>query len=811
MRARLGMMLAVTLLATGCGSLVQVRPTGTFVLDPPKQTSRILASDGSALADLHAGENREVIPLTRIPKVVQDAVVALEDRRFYLHEGVDPQAIARALMRNTAEGEVREGGSTITQQLVKNVATGNAQTLERKLEEASLALQLEAAHTKDEILEHYLNTVYFGNNAYGVQAAAERYFATDAQHLGLREAALLAALLKAPANYDPITQPQAALARRNVALDVMARSGFVSESQAEQAKATDLGLRTGRQGTRWRAPYFTDHVLALLQHDPTFKVLGDRPVERARTLFNGGLRIETTLDPVWQEAAEAALAATLDRPRDPAGAVIALDPQTGGIRALVGGRDYYDADDRTARFNLATDAARQPGSTFKAIVLAAALAEGASLEDIYDAPSALVVPPRPPREPQPWRVRNYTGVDFGEITLREGTAFSVNAVYAQLVDEIGPEAVVRMAHRLGVRRPLRPYRSIALGAQEVSPLEMASVQATLAAGGVYRPPSAVTRIVAPDGTVLYERGAVPGERVLKPEVAWLTTTALRQVVDAGTGVRASIHRPLAGKTGTTQRGADAWFTGYTPDLAAAVWIGFPQGAIPMEPPRTRIAVEGGNWPSELFARFASRALDAVPAHDFAVPESKLVRVEVDTTRGCLPNPYTPPESVAVRPFLRGTEPTVVCTQPTAARSADVPTVLGLPRSTAERRLSSAGFTVEVAEEFSQQLPPGYVVRQVPEAGQARRLPEGYVARIFVSSADRSDLDVPDVLNLPAPDAVATLEAQGFVVELVTRCPGGGRDCTGAAERPGSVWEQQPSPGQRAVVHSVVRLQAYPEG
>jgi membrane peptidoglycan carboxypeptidase len=805
---RVGLVLLGVLLVSACGRFVDVTPIGRVELPPVAETSVVLGADGSLLTELHAEQDRDVVPLSRVPEVLRAAVISVEDTRFYAHGGVDARAIARAVRENAEHGRVVQGGSTITQQLAKNAITGSEQTLERKLTEASLALQLEAEFTKDEILEQYLNTVYFGNGAYGVQTAARRYFGVDVSAVTLSQAALLAGLLKAPATYDPYGNPQAALQRRNLVLSLMAAAGRASPEEAAAARETALEVAPPPAAQR-TAPYFVAHVLEQLQHAPQFHVLGEDPVARAERIFRGGLRIETTLDRGWQRAAEAAVAQSLAADDGLRAALVAIDPATGSIRAMVGGRDFFDADDPSAQFNLATKALRQPGSTFKVLVLAAALAQGRSLDDRYPAPDRISIPPRPPEEPGAWEVGNYGGTAFGDLTLRQATAFSVNVVYAQLMEEVGPAAVARLAEAAGVRRVLPPRRSLALGAVEVTPLELASVQATLAAGGVYRTPTAVLRITAANGDVLWERPEPTGERVMDEAVAWLTTTALGDVVAFGTGERANLHRPMAGKTGTTQEGADAWFAGYTPDLAAAVWLGFPEGRVPMVPPRTTIRVEGGNLPAELFARFGTRALADIPAHDFPIPEVALTTVRVDTTRNCLPNPYTPPEVIAERAYLTGTEPTELCTEPTGPPTTDVPSVVGLPLDVAVRTLHNAGFTVEERSEFSIQLPPGFVVRQSPPAGREQLLSDGYTVTVYISVADRSGRTVPDVLNLPIDEGRALLEDAGFVVEVRLVCPDDTQTCTGATQRPGQIWQQDPDAGQQVPGASVVRLFAYP--
>ena len=794
-----------SVVAAACGPVVEIEPIGAVTLDPPQQTSRVVAADGSVLAQLHAEQDREVVPLRRIPEVLRQAVIAVEDQRFYDHGGVDGRAIARAMVQNARAQRVTQGGSTITQQLAKNAVVGNDPTLERKLEEAGVALQLERQFTKDEILEQYLNTVYFGNGAYGAQTAAQRYFGADVSDLQLGEAALLAALLKAPATYDPYRHPEAATRRRNLVLRLMAEQGYVSPREVAAVRAEDLVLKPIDDTDQWRAPYYVDRVLTELQHDPAFAVLGDDPAARANVLFRGGVTVETSLDPLWQDAAEDAVDQTLTEGRDPHAAVVAIDPGTGGIRALVGGRDYNDDDNRFAKFNLATDGRRQAGSTFKELVLATAIAQGHPLDEVFEAGPRITIGPRP-GEPQPYPVTNYDNRDYGRLTIRDATAYSVNVVYAQLMSAVGPEAVVATAKDFGIRSPLRPLRSLALGAQEVSPLEMASVQATLAAGGVYRRPSTVERIVAADGTELYRRQDKP-KRVVDKAVAFLTTDALRGVVQYGTGERADLQRPVAGKTGTTQRGADAWFVGYTPNFAAAVWIGFPQGAVPMEPPRTRIRVEGGNWPAEIFARLGLRALAEVPAQEFPRPGIDLATVLVDTTRNCLPNPYTPPDLIAERSYLRGTEPTETCREPTGPPTTDIPSVVGLPLGAGTRLLSNAGFTVVRRSEDNATLPPGYITRQDPPGGPPQQLDDGYRVRIWVSTSDRATATVPDVAGRDVVDAQNALEDAGFSVVVVEECPSA--SCSGDAMTPGQVWRQEPFAGDAVQAYSQIRIWAAP--
>ena len=799
---------AFALATSACEGLVEIEGVGDVDLAVPVETSVVVAADGSVLAELHAEEDRDPVPLEDVPAVLQDAVVAVEDQRFWDHPGVDARALVRAVVQNIRQGRVAQGGSTITQQLAKNTLVGFDATLERKLEEASLALQIEAELSKEEILERYLNTVYLGGGAYGVQAAARRWFARDVRDVDLPRAALLAGMLRAPTSYDPLEHPQRARERRDLVLGLMAAQGLITGEERDAARAADLGVVDLRDEEPWRAAWFVDHVLNELQYAPQYHVLGTTPSERAATIYSAGLRIETTVDPVWQAEAEAAVDGVVGRPGDPHGAMAVLDPATGAIRALVGGRRYGDPADPVGRFNLATDGRRQPGSAFKPLVLAAALARGRTLEDPFPGGASVSLPV--PGTGETWTVGNAGDRDLGPMTLRQATAWSVNVVYARLMAEVGPEAVVELARAAGVTAPLQPYLSLALGAQEVSVLDMATVAATLATGGIHREPSAVVRIVDRDGVVVWERPDPVGERVLDEEVAWQVTLALEEVVQRGTGVGANLQRPTAGKTGTSQDSADAWFTGFTPDMAAAVWVGFPEGRVPMVPPRTRITVEGGTWPAEIFARFGVRALADVPASGFPIPSSSLARVVVDTSRDCLPNAFTPVELIAERGYLAGTEPTEVCTEPTAPPQVDVPDVVGLRVEAARTAMQGAGLRVVERAQFDPTYPPGVVVAQDPAPGRGLTPASGLVVTLGVASADRSGTVVPDVLNLRLDEARAVLEAAGYVVAVDLTCPDGAASgCTGARQRPGTVWEQVPDAGARVPVHSSVVLRAYP--
>lgn len=606
---------------------------------------------------------------------------------------------------------------------------------------------------------------------------------------------------------SPLANPDAARDRRDLVLGLMLEQDLVDAAAAGVARATPVEVVAPSTGDGWRHPYAVDHALDELQHDPVFHVLGATPAERATRLFGGGLTIETTIDPTAQVQAEQAVAATLVDPDDPRAALVAIDPRSGQVRALVGGRDHDDPTDPVARFNLATDGRRQPGSAFKPLVLAAALEDGWSLEDVLPAPAALTLAGG--EGGADWTVTNSGGQAYDDLTLRTATALSVNVVYAQLVDAVGAEAVVDMAGRAGTTSTLRPLGSIALGAQEVSPLEMATVTSTLAAGGVHRDPTIISRIIDRDGVVIWEHPQGQGTQAIDPAVAGQVTLALQDVVSSGTGVGAALGRPVAGKTGTSQDNADAWFTGFTPDLAVAVWLGFPEGRIPMVPPRTRVEVQGGGWPAEIFARFATAALADVVATPFALAGDDLVTVQVDLTRDCLPNDYTPRGLIGERGYVAGTEPVEACAEPSGPPTADVPPVLGLHAEQAVQALNAEGFAVIEQPEFSAAV-PGTVLSQDPPSGAGQVLTgTGWVATITVASGDRTGTVVPDVLGRSVDVARQTLEAAGYAVEVRLSCPHGTTTCTGSVDRPGVVWQQAPDVGARVPLHSRTVVWAYP--
>jgi penicillin-binding protein 1A len=692
---------------------------------PLAQTTFVFASDGSLITSLHAREDRVVLSYAQMPESIRDAAVAIEDRRFYWHHGVDLQAVIRAAYDDADAGQIVEGGSTITQQLVKNLYVGDADTFKRKLDEAVLAWQLEDRMTKQQIITEYLNTVYFGEGAYGVEAAAETYFATHASDLTVAESAMLAGLITAPNHFDPYVNPTSARGRRNVVLRLMARQGYIS--QLTKARSLRMPLRVHRSpagaAERYRYPYFVDYVKRWFLANPAF---GATRAERERLLFTGGLHILTTLDPHIQDAAEVAVRSVLAYPTDPAGALTSIDPRTGYVRAMVGGRDAdYWSNRGTGRVNLATGAGgtgRQTGSAFKPFALVAALEDGISPDTVYAAPASIDIPEQGGRV---WHVTNADGSGYGSMTLEGATVDSVNTVYAQLIHQLGAAHVVNVARRMGLRcctdvgeprTPLAPYDSAVLGTNEVNSLEMASAYGTLATDGQHTDPVPVVSVTDASGAVLWQAHPSPAQ-VVDPQIASTADAVLQQVVLYGTGTTANIGRPQIGKTGTAENHENAWFIGAVPQLVTAVWVGFPRGNIPMVPPTTRIPVLGGTWPAAIWRVFMLRAAADMPVRNFPTPVQGDVSVAVDVTQDpyCLPNPFTLPANIETVQFVSGTQPTKTCTTPNALQHLPVPSVIGTGQSEAKHALETAGFHVLVELARSTQ-PSGTVIGQDPAAG-----------------------------------------------------------------------------------------------
>ena len=846
----------LALVGASCAQLTNLPRITAEDLAPPNlaQSSKIYSSDGTLITTLHEEQNRTIIPIERMPQSVLDAIIAIEDERFYEHDGVDVRAIVRAIVANATSGEIREGGSTITQQYVKNVLISPGETapktIERKLNEAALARQLETKLSKDEILERYLNTVYFGEGAYGIEAAAKTYFGKPARKLKLAEAAMLAGVIRIPEQYDPYKNPEVAKERRNLVLQKMEELGYADAEAVAKAKASKIKLQRVTEKDAYPAPYFIDYVQRLVTYHPSFKKIGKTASQRTQRLFKGGLKIFTTVDLEMQAAAEEAARQVLPFEGDPHTSIVAVEPSTGAVRAMVGGRDYFARPkvDPFAKLNLAILAkpdlgcvrpspgkkcelrapgsGRQAGSSFKPFVLAAAIERGVSLAKTYKAGASITFPGAD--NGADYTVRNYESSDFGDrLSVLEATVFSVNVVYAQLIKEIGPEAVADVATDMGITTPLcSTCLSSALGSNEVNPLDMASAYGTFATNGTHHPPYGITKIVDSSGEVLYDAKDDPtleAKEAIEPAVAYLTTTALEAVIERGTAARyGQIARPAAGKTGTAQEYRDAWFAGYTPALAAAVWVGYPEGQIEMKPSCSGITpckptrtisgsgVTGGSFPTQIWQRFMLRALSGVPADAFEQPAIGFVTRVIDTRNNCLAGRFTPEEFRVSATFAKGTAPKEECRVKNQGRV--VPDVFGFPVRDARDIILDAGFDVQTINEYSGTYPPGTVIAQDPGGGD--RAPAGTTILLVVATTDRSDqgpdgdddtATVPDVLGLPESSARERLEGAGFEVEVVTEAESG----KNAKRNKGKVWKQSPSSGTEADRGSTVTIWVNP--
>ena len=629
--------------------------------------STITDADGRVLARFF-NENRSPVDLRKVSPRLIDAVLAAEDKDFFAHPGYDLSAMARALLVNLREDEIVQGGSTITQQYVKNTYFRRpSRTLERKARELRLSIEVERTLTKREILERYLNTVYLGEGAYGVRAAAETYFGHGVSEMTLRESALVAALIKAPSFYNPYQHARRAKIRRDYVIDRMVAEFDVSPSAADRAKKAGLGLLTRPPQRSAKEPYFVEAVRQEFLKDHRF---GPSPDARDRLLHEGGLRIETTLEPGLQKAAERSVAAILGRPGDPEAALVAIRPRTGQVVAMVGGRDWS-----ISQVNLATGTAgggsgRQAGSAFKPLVAATALESGIPLATTYEsAPAVFDL-----GNGETWPVSNSEGRDYGELTLAEALIDSVNGVYARLALDIGGPQIASQAHLMGIKSRLGSYPSIALGAAEVSAMDMATAYATIANGGTAIEPTTIRSIAAADGQrYAPDQEIVPG--ALSPGNAYLLSKTLEQVIERGTGTAADIGRPAAGKTGTTNDFGDAWFVGYTPQLVTAVWVGYPQARIPMTSVHG-MAVYGGTFPAQIWQRFMTAAHADLEVQNFEIPKGELVSVTVDPKSGLLAAPWCPGKD---KVMLRQLAPTEVCPMPPPPSPSPIPSPSKSPK------------------------------------------------------------------------------------------------------------------------------------
>ncbi|MCL4554744.1 MAG: PBP1A family penicillin-binding protein, partial [Actinobacteria bacterium] len=647
------------------------------------QATRIYSADGVLLARLFL-ENRTVVPKSEISTYLVEATVAVEDERFFEHPGVDPQGILRAFINSFIKGRGLEGASTLTQQYIRNTILVDERTditFRRIYPCAYLALELEKRKSKEQILELYLNAVYYGEGAYGAQAAARVYFSKDAADLTLAEAALLAGLPQRPGRLSPYDNPDGALERRAHVLERMYVNDYITREEYESAMAEPLNLKRADEPLHgiYSAHYFVAHVRRLLQDDFDQSLV-----------FQGGLTVHTTLDTRLQGYAENAVFSALGQPGDPDAALVSVDPRNGHIRAMVGGRDYA-----TNKFNLATQGSRQPGSAFKTFVLVAAMEDGMPPHRLMDSSSPAVI-----RTTPPWEVSNSEGRGRGLISIDRATAISVNTVFARLIWDLnerggktGAQKVADVSQRMGITTNVPALPSIALGSQNVTPLEMAAAYGTLATNGLAFPPIAITKVEAADGAVVYE--AEPeSTKAIEPEIAYAATTVLEGVISRGTASRARIGRPAAGKTGTSQNNRDAWFAGYTPQLSTAVWVGHYETELPMNNVRGRRGF-GGTLAAPIWADFMRAAHQGLPVMNFdSQPRPDYIwKPEWDSR-------------------------------------ISVPALAGMNRAQITDAMEEAGLRAAFTEAFNATVPAGQIVSQRPEGGA--RVRDNTVVNIVIS-------------------------------------------------------------------------------
>jgi penicillin-binding protein 1A len=778
--------LAATAFAYGAVVAVNQQLRG---LDPFKQATRqqvdgyVYASDGrTILAVLRGSQSRVLVHSDQISAWMKQAIVATEDKRFYEHRGVDFRGLLRALWADIRHQGTVQGGSTITQQFVKNELVGTQRTITRKLKEAVLAHELESgAHhwTKDQILTAYLNTIYFGNSAYGIERAARTYFGHSALKLTLPESALLAGIPEDPSLYDPVAHPRTAEARRTTVLRLMLQQQIITRAQFRAALKAPMPKpqNVHLSGVVGQAPYFGEYVKSQL-----IDKFG------AKKVFGGGFRVYTTIDLGLQRAARAAIEKWLPSPDGPQAALVALDPQTGAVLAMYGGRSFH-----ASQFNLAVQGERQPGSSFKPFVLATALQQGIAPETQFvSKPISIFLGDKY------WPVHNYEGEYIGLTDIRNAIAVSDNSVFAQLTKDVGPANVAATAHKMGITSHLDPYFSIGLGTQAVNPLEMARAYATFANGG-YRidgslfgnEPRAVTMIRGANNKTLYMNDPRKKEE-LSPAEDELLTNLLEGVVTSGTGKAAALPGyTVAGKTGTTENYGDAWFVGYTPQLVAAVWVGYPDRLRPMTTEFHGGPVAGGTYPALIWKAFMEAALKQLHAtpESFTPPPPLSVtsrRVTYRDGRIELDNGDCTDSSTIV--YFTGQGPGKVAN--CKVNEVDVPNVVGLGVQRARVRLSAQPLTAQLI--YKPALPGepvGVVLKQFPATGTLTSF-----GRVRLVLAKPLHGVVPRIVGLEEQEAKSVLEQKQLHVVVTTRKGTAGR-----------VLAQHPSGGSAAAPGMTVRI------
>ncbi len=733
-------------------------------------------SKGHLLTVLRGRESRVILNSDQIAPIMKQAIVAIEDKRFYDHRGVDLRAIGRALWADIRQKGVVQGGSTITQQFIKNAYVKDNRSVARKLKEAALAWQLEQHKKKGWILTAYLNTIYFGNGAYGIEQAAITYFHEHASQLTLPQAALLAGIPRDPYLYDPVTNPKAAKERRRLVLDQMLSQGVIAPDEYRMARSSALPPpnEVHLPGTQERqGQYFVNYVKDQLINDGQYGT---------GRVFGGGLRVYTTLDLTLQKKARAAIAKVLTDPKGPQAALVAIDPRDGSVLAMVGGSNY-----RESQFNLAVQGERQPGSAFKPFVLAAALDEGISPATHFVSHPVVI-----PLGDRLWQVHNYEGSYLGDISLEQATIHSDNSVYAQLTSLVGPQNVARIARDAGIRSKLNSYFAIGLGAEAANPLEMARAFSTFANGGNRIDGSILGNVPRAIVKIGKRKNEPVGHRVLSPTKDAILNSILQKVVTEGTGVRAALpDRPAAGKTGTTENYGDAWFVGYVPQLTVAVWVGYPATLRSMSTEFHGQPVAGGTFPAEIWHTFMQSALPYLHDDPQSFPSTYM--------------PYGSPSQVVFRDgrlqvdngnchspklvlfFTAPPGETANC----KPNEVEVPDLVGQPVQAARAHLAGQPLTPEIVYRIAK---PGerlnVVIAQIPKRG---RLSAYDRVKLIVAKATHGV--VPDLVGQRVSIAQRKLDRRGLKYQ-VEKAPKG---------RPGRVVFQLPRAGVAAAPGMVIRI------
>jgi len=758
--------------------------------------SVVYDSTGKQIMVIPREERRVFVSIDKIPAVMQNAIVAIEDQRFWEHSGVDIKGIARAATANSDSSGVSQGGSTITQQYVKTALLSPERTIERKIEEASLAIQLEKTYSKRFILEQYLNTIFFGNRSYGIEVAAENYFGhSKAEELTLPEAALLAGMVQAPTLHDPYRRPDDATQRRNLVLEKMSDLGYITPAERDVAVASPVVVQpqsAAEQSGTYPAPHFVQEVLRFIRTDERF---GKTPFERENLLSNGGLQIYTTIDMDMQAKAEQAIKDRFpdqnrsvdDSRRDPDAALVSIEPKTGYVKAMVGGYDYFDTPSDihpSPQYNLAMGTGRQVGSTFKMIELAAALSNGVKPTESFPAPG---------RDTVSWPKFGswtMTGDALGRANLTECTVHSANTCFANLeVDKrLGPEKVKAMAEQLGVDTSGWKQWGLSqvLGTENTTVLDLASVYATFANRGVRVPPVMVTKVIRADGTVLYQDPHTQ-QKIIEPDVADKMTEMMKGVLTRGTARGNALDRPSAGKTGTTQDSTDALFVGYTPDLSTAIWTGFgdlekPSKGYPNGKLR-EVGNVGGTIAAPIWKKYMTTALDGVAPHDFGGGGVD----ETTTTTTTLPKANTD-----------------IFTQTAGSTFVTMPKLVGLNVREAAARIKKLGLRLKRVDVSSSATNlPGQVVNQAPASGS--NVTAGADIAVETTPGDPPpDIPVPDVTGAPQGDVVASLSGSGFKVTVIAEAaPLDFLLPNLLAPTSGQVWSISPTPGTKSTDGKVI--------